>query len=113
VRPLRQPVAGAGQLGVHGHLVLEVAGVAQRQRAEHQREGHDHGDARHGELARGGAAAAGIENHLFPYPEIRKPGSMPQMASVRNSFAMTITTMTILMACPAATPTPSGPPVAT
>jgi hypothetical protein len=64
-----------------------------------------------GEILAVNAAAAGVEDSRHQPPNLA-PELRLNIAMVSSMFMMTTTTMAARIACPAATPTPSGPPLA-
>ncbi len=116
VRFLRQAVAHVDQIGDDPHIVVEPACRFVEQADRQQGRDEDDGDTTAEQLTIGGAAPVDVEGISFhlgqSQPPNLAPASTPHSAIVSSILTMIMTVMLARMPCPAATPTPSGPPLA-
>ncbi|CAG6933557.1 hypothetical protein PICSAR132_03753 [Mycobacterium avium subsp. paratuberculosis] len=119
VRLLRQAVAHVDQVGHHPHVIVQPASRFHQHHGGEQGADHQHRDADAEQLPVRGAASVQLKGigHRPPtsppaYPPNLAPESTPHSAMVSSMFTMITTVMLARMPCPAATPTPSGPPLA-
>ena len=111
VRLLWQPVADVDQVRDHPNVLVKSAGGFDHHRDGEQGRDHHHRRADGKQLPVRGPAAVQLKGIRHQPPNLA-PASTPHNAMVSSMFTMITTVMLARMPCPAATPTPSGPPVA-
>ena len=106
-----QAVTDVGEIGGDARVVLQTAGGLGHQQRHDDGRDDDHADTHDHQALSARASAADVKD-LGHQPPNLAPESRLNIAMVSSMFTITTTTIAARIAWPAATPTPSGPPLA-